>query len=250
MDEQLKNLFEGLELSDDFKAKVTQMVESLLATQREQVEEETKAKYEDLSEQYAEYLAVEMESKAQQYIDEELMPKVEQYIDLATKEFVEENAPAIDAQAKVDLAEQMLKGMCGLAEAYNVTIPEGDDVNENSEKIAALEKRLDKQLAENKALQKQITDNKRVQIVDAVCADLTESQCERFHPAVDRISFHDEEQYKSAVVEMYESYFPSKVAESKPAKEEASKGTSQITESVEDAYLSQLFGALKSKPNK
>ena len=216
MNEELKKLFEGMELSEDFKTKFSEVYEARIAEEKEAIKEEAETaaeeKYSAISEDYAEYVVSEMETKTDEYIQNELIPVVERYIDYAAKEFVNENKPEIQAKTKVELADKLITGFTGLAESYNVKVPEGqeDAVAKLEEKLKEADKRLDAALAESEKLQETIVESKKDSLIGSIVEGMTETKKERFSESAKKIKFIDESQFKDALEELKESYTPSK----------------------------------------
>ncbi len=110
MNEELKKLFEGSELSEEFVGKVASIVEAAVEERTAQIEETTSAKYQALSDDYAAYVVAEMEDKTAQYIETEVVPVIEKYLDYSVTEFMTENKMVIESGVKVELAEGFLAG--------------------------------------------------------------------------------------------------------------------------------------------
>lgn len=247
MSDLLKELFEGQELSQEFKDKVTAIFESALEEKETEIQEQLEAKYEKISEEYAEYVVSESEQLAEQYIEQEVMPMVEKYLDYSVKEFMTENQLAVESGTKVELAEQFLTGLTGIAENFNVQVPEGkeDYITEMEQKVEALQQRFDKVLDEKAELEQELVEDKMADIVDEKVKDLTESQKEKFFKVASKVKFQDEEQYATSINELYESYFPTEGGEFLTEKQEeqhrvdeAKKPTGQ--ESWVDQLLSRV----------
>lgn len=225
MNDLLKTLFEGQELSQEFKDKVQAVFETALEEKETEIQEQMESKYEKISEDYAQYVVEEMETKTEEYIEKEVMPMVEKYLDYATGEFMTENKIAIESGTKVELAEQFLSGMVGVAEGFNVKVPEGKDdyITEMQTKMEKLQSRFDAVLDEKAQLEQEITEGKMSDIVDETIKDLTESQKEKFQKVASKVKFQDEEQYKASINDLYESYFPTEGGDFLNEKQEEEK---------------------------
>jgi hypothetical protein len=214
MNEALKAIFDGTEITDEFKTKIQEAldtaVEKRIEIQSVKIQEEAEAKYEAISSEYAEYVVAEAQEKAQEYLDEEVLPMVDKYLNYATGEFMKENKLEIESGTKVELAESFLSGMSGIAEAYNVNVPQGKDdyITEMETKFENLQTRFNSVLDEKVELETKIVDDKKYAIVEAKTKDLTESQKEKFSKVAEKVKFQDETQYEDSINELYESYFP------------------------------------------
>jgi len=251
MNEDLKALFEGQDFTQEFKDKVTAIFDSVIEEKAQEIEEQTEEKYKQLSEEYSEYVVSEMEDKTQEYIESEVVPMVEKYLDYSVQEFMTENKLAIESGTKVQLAEQFLNGLSGVAESFNVQVPEGreDYIHEMEDKLNAAQERFDKALDENQKLKEELQTKEMNAIVESKVVDLTESQKERFERTVARVKFQDVEQYQAAVDELYESYFPKESQESmnegmefleEKQQEEETPKSSSISSSWEEQLFSKL----------
>ena len=239
--DKIQTLFEGTDLSQEFKDKAVAIVESMIAEKETTLTEEIEAKYQQISEDYAQYVVSEMEEKTEAYIQEEVIPMVEKYLDYSVKEFMTENQLAVESGTKVALAEQFLSGMSQIAEQFNVVVPEGKDdyITEMQTKLDAMEARFDAVLSEKAELEQELTESKMVTIVDAKVADLTESQKEKFYATAAKVSFKSEDQYKAAIDELFESYFPAK---GEQLKEDVQPEV--ITEQKGSTYFDQLLSRI------
>lgn len=244
MNEELKNLFEGSELSDEFKTKAAEIFEDALEQKLEEAREQLEEEYDQKAKEYSEYLISEMEDKTDEYIQSEVVPMVEKYLDYSVQEHFNSTETVVESQIKVELADKFLKGFVGLAEGYNVVVPNGQDslVEQLQEKLEKMQDRFDSVLAENVELKEEITIDKMSDIVDAKVVDLTESQKEKFFTAATRVKFQDETQYADAIDELYESYFPVEDANDKKTLTERKSADGIITESrAKDSWLDHLF---------
>lgn len=239
MNEALKALFEGQEFSEEFKAKVVAVFEAALEEKEQELTESIEQKYEQLSEEYSEYVRTEMEDKMNEYIAEEVLPNVDKYLSYATQEFMNENKLAVESGTKVELAESFLQGFKGIAEQYNVQIPEGqeDALKQMQEKLDAMQTRFDKVLDEKAELQSAVVESKREKIVSKLTKDLSESQKEKFSKVASKVGYKDDEQLEEAIQDLYESYYPSKenLGEGEVVTQPLNEGKTQ------DDYYSKLF---------
>lgn len=214
MNEDLQKIFEGMELTEDFKKKFEEVYNARIQEEtksiQEAAEQAAEDKYSALAEEYSEYVVSETEEKMDQYLNEEVIPAVERYMDHVAQEFVTENKMVIESETKVELADKFLSGFSQIAEQYNVTVPEGQDdvVSDLKGKLAEANETVDRLLSKTEQLKEQVETNTKSDIVDSVAEGMTETQKERFFESCAKIKFHDESQYKAAVQELRESYSP------------------------------------------
>lgn len=243
MNEDLKKLFEGMELSEDFKTKFKEIYESHIEEEtkkiQEKAESEAEEKYKKLSEEYSEYVVSEMEEKVDSYIKEEIIPSVDRYLNHVAEEFIKENKVVIESKQKVEMADTFLKGFGQIAEQYNVVIPEGKEnaFAELEAKLTEANKTIDSLMTKTEKLNEEIQNNKKQKIAESVCGDMTETQKERFMESCSKVKFIDDEQFKTAVAELKESYSPTK-----PNKIDEGKKDNDNKES--DEWLNSLIASV------
>lgn len=214
MNEDLKKIFDGVEISEDFKTKVSKVFESTVSEAREEIraEEESKAetKYAGLAESYSEYVVTEMEDKTEQYINEEVIPNIAKYVDHAASEFMSENKLAVDNGIKVKLAESFLGGLGSIAEQFNVQVPEGaeNELEKANQNLAEANQKIDNLLDKQSELEATITESKRSKVFDTVSEDMTETKREKLEEMASKVKFLDESQYKNALEDLKESLTP------------------------------------------
>src|SRR5690625_4787313 len=113
MNEELKKLFEGSELSEEFKTSVSALFESAVQDKVDEKEEEIRQKteefYEQKAQEYSEYVVNELQEKANSYINDEVLPMVEKYLDYSVDQFLVKNEQVAIDTIKVNAAEQFLK---------------------------------------------------------------------------------------------------------------------------------------------
>lgn len=240
MNEDLKKLFEGSELSDKFKESVGSVFEQAVKEAVEVEKAKIVEEYEKKLEEEKETLSVKYQEKADTYIAEEVMPQINKYLDYSVKEFVKENKIAVVDSLKVESAEAFLKGMIGLTESFNVKIPEGqsDIVKSLEKKLAESDARFNEALTEKDKLQETINKTKMDVIVAEQVKELTESQKEKFVQAIAKVKYRTDEQYKSAISDLYESYFPSGDGK-KVVKETIETKTKEVNE--DSKWLSEMI---------
>jgi len=210
MNDHVKALFEGQELSEDFKEKASTIIESMLAEKEAAIRETVIAEQKELFESQLEEKTAELEALSEQYVSEEVVPTISKYLTAAVNEWQEENQVAIESGVKVELAESFLKGFVGLAESHNLSVPEGSDsiVEKAQKELEEAKGKLDRVTENNVELKEALDTQTRSIVIDRVCSDLTESQKEKFSTYSESVDFKSREQFESAVTQLKESYFP------------------------------------------
>lgn len=244
-------LFEGTDLSEEFKVKA----EAILQTAIEegvtaQVEEAKLALEEGYKEQTEKRLA-ELDEAAGAYIEEAVMPTIDKYLTAAVAEWLKENEVPLAAKAKVELAESFLTGLAGLAAEHKLSLPEGED------KTVALQAQIDelsektKELLEkNIELQNENVNHQKAQVFAVATAALSESQREKLEGVAAKVEFKDAAQYGEALKSLAESYFPTAETVETPVEKEKVEVKAPIVESAEDAYVLRLRAQAERKSGK
>lgn len=206
---KLQSLFEGQDLSEEFKEKAEIIFASVI---EEQINEAKVAITTTLQEEFdAKVLTKieELDEASKLYMEQEVMPSVDKYLTAATQEWMTENTVAIEAAGKVALAESFLTGLVGLAADHRMTLPEGED------KTVALQKQIDELsekskelLNSNIELQKENIEHKKGLVITSVTSALSEAQKEKLQAPFALVEFKTEDQYTAALKSLTESYFP------------------------------------------
>jgi uncharacterized protein YjaZ len=250
MNDHVKALFEGQELSEDFKQKASAIIESMLSEKEAEIRESIVGEQTTLFESQVEEKTSELESLSEAYVTEEVLPTISKYLTAAVNEWQEENAIAIESGVKVELAESFLKGFVGLAEAHNLSVPEGSDsiVEKTQKDFEQVKSKLDSLTEKNVELKEALDEQTRSIVIARVCSDLTESQKEKFTTYSESMQFKTQDQFESAVSQLKESYFPKtgdkKVEEDEQEKVLESENLTEKDETRESAWLKTFVGRL------
>lgn len=210
MNDHVKALFEGQELSEEFKTKASNIIESMLTEKQAEIRGQVEVEQKELFEAQITEKISELELVSESYVSEEVLPTISKYLTAAVNEWQEENAIAIESGVKVELAESFLKGFVGLAESHNLVVPEGSDsiVEKTQKELESLKTKLDGLTEKNVELKESLDEQTKSIVVDRVCYELTESQKEKFVSYSESVDFKNESQFESALSQLKESYFP------------------------------------------
>ena len=88
-------------------------------------------------------------------------------------------------------------------EKYNV-------LEDQSSKIEELEKKLNESIEKNVELSKENGEHKRQNIIDEASEDLADTQKEKFNKLAEEVEYSNEEDFKTKVATIKESYFGKK----------------------------------------
>ena len=242
VEEDLKALIEGEELSEEFQDKARVIFETAIKTKVEEIKEE-------LQESYAAALVEELET-----IKGGLIERVDSYLEYVSDEWMQENALQVETGLKTEMTESFLEGMKGLFEEHYVTIPEEkyDVLNSMVDKLDEMEGKLNEQIERNVALNRRLAES----TADVIFADVTEgladTQKEKLATLAENVEFESESDYREKLGTLKESYFPTKTTStpkstSENLSEEVSTDevASQEVNPQMQAYLGMLSRAAK-----
>ena len=203
--EDMEALFNGEELTEEFKAKATTIYEAaVMARVREEVariEEEFESK---LAEQVAQNT-------------EGIVEQVDGYLGYIAEQWMAQNEIALERGIKSDILEGFVAGLKDLFEEHYIDIPEEkfDVVNALEEQVEELEAKLNEQVAANVELTKSISDKQRDEIVNQVGQGLTDIETEKFNALVSELTYESAETFETKVKTIRENYFTTKAADVK-----------------------------------
>ncbi len=199
VDEDVKALLEGEELSEEFQEKAKTIFETAIKTKVDEV----KAK---LEESYAANLVEEINT-----VKVTLTERLDSYLEYVSDEWIAENKLAVEAGLKTEMTESFLNGMKKLFEDHYVTIPEEKyDVLESMvDKLDEMESKLNEQIEKNVALNKRLGQSTAEAIFAEVAEGLAVTQREKLTSLAENVEFESETDYREKLETLKESYFPS-----------------------------------------
>ena len=200
--EDMDALFNGEELTEEFKSKATTIYEAAVMarvkTEVARLEEEFAAKLE--------------EATAKQI--EGLVEQVDGYLGYVAEQWMAQNEIALERGMKSEILEGFVGGLKSLFEEHYIEVPEErfDVLGEMEQHIEDLEAKLNEQVATNIELSKTLAEQKRSEIVKVVSEGLTDTETEKFNALVEELSYEDSESFETKVKTIRENYFTSKAA--------------------------------------
>lgn len=204
VEESIANMFEGMDLSEDFKSKVTLVFEAA-------VNEATKTRLEEAVSEIEEKLEESFNEALEESIDE-ILENLDSYLDYVVNEWMQENEVAIEAGIKVEMAESLMEGLKDLFENHNIDIEDEtvDVVAGLEEQIEELSTQTNEAINENIELTKEINALKAELVFNDVAEGLTVSQKERLKTLAEKLDFDDADEYASDLNTLKESFFKTK----------------------------------------
>ena len=241
VDDDVKALLEGEELSEEFQEKAKTIFETAIKTKVEEVKA-------NLEESYAATLVEEIDT-----VKAALTERLDSYLEYVADEWVQENKLAVENGIKGEMTESFLNGMKQLFEDHYVTIPEEKyDVLESMvDKLDEMEGKLNEQIEKNVSLNKRLAESTADVILADVAEGLAVSQKEKLASLAENVEFESESDYREKLDTLKESYFPSGTSAPKSNSENLSEEVStdevvsQDTTPRMQAYLDTLSRAAK-----
>jgi len=195
--EAVDRLFEGADLSEEFKDKTIAIFEAA-------VHEKVLAEKAMLEEKF--------ESDLQEQIDvavEELVEKVDAYLDYVVENWMDDNKVQIESSIKVEVAESLLAGIKGLVTEHNMEIDE-----EQIDAVSELEAKLEESTSKyNELVEQMIEVRESKQKADLeiafneIAESLTDTQAEKLRVLSEGVSFDTVVDYSKKLIAIRDNYF-------------------------------------------
>ena len=187
-------------LSEEFKQKAATVFEAAIKSKVKEIAEEIEADYNKKFE--------EETSKAK----DELVEKVDSYLSYVVEEWMKENELALERGIKGEIAEDFISGLKKLFEDHYIDVPDEkyNVLEDQASKIEELNKKLNESIEKNVELSKENSKYVRQSIIDEASKELAETQKEKFNKLAEEIDYTNEEDFKTKVSTIKESYFGKK----------------------------------------
>lgn len=207
----IAGLFEGLDLSEDFKSKAQLVFEAA-------VNEAAAAKAASIAESLEEDLQEQFEESLNESL-EEIVENLDSYLDYVVAEWMSENELAVESGIKVEMAESFMEGLKELFYEHNVEIDEEtiDVVAELEEEIESLKEATNRAINEKIELDEEVQALRAVRVFETMTEGLSQAQVERFRVLSEKLDHSDLDSYQEDLATIKESFFkktsPSTVTE-------------------------------------
>ena len=240
--EDMNALFDGQELTEDFKTRTTLVFETA-------VKSNVKANLALIEEK----MEAELTAKTDALL-EDVTAKLDGYLDYMVTEWVEENAVAVENGLKNEILEDFVGGLQTLFAENYIEIPEDkfNVVDEQAIEIAGLKEELDAEMNKNVEARSALNDATAKDIFGTVSEDLTMTQVEKLTSLAEGVVFEDAESYTEKLETLKEAYFPTEekkeevIAEGKTEvkdSEEMSESMKRIVSSLSSSKEASILGA-------
>ena len=187
-------------LSEEFKQKAATVFEAAIKSKVKEIAEDMQADYDKK--------LTEETSKSK----DELVEKVDSYLAYVVEEWMKENELALERGIKGEIAEDFISGLKKLFEDHYIDVPDEkyNVLEDQSSKIEELEKKLNESIEKNVELTKENGEHKRQDIIDEASKELADTQKEKFNKLAEEVEYSNEEDFKTKVATIKESYFGKK----------------------------------------
>lgn len=200
MKEDMDAMFDGEELSEEFKEKATTFFEAA-------VHARVQEKIASLEEEYETKLTEEVTQ-----IAEELSTKIDDYLGYVVEQWMEENEVAIETSLRSQVTEEFIDGLKALFNEHYINIPEDkvDVIEELALQVEELQGKLNSSIEEQIELKKQIDEQTKQLVFSEVSEGLVATQADKFMTLAEGVEYSDAETYKRKLEVIKESYFTGK----------------------------------------
>ena len=226
------------DLSEDFKRKAATVFEAA-------VKSKVRSEVERMEDEYKSELEENINTTK-----EELTEKVDSYMNYVVEEWMKENELAIERGLKGEIAEDFISGLKQLFEDHYVDVPDEkyDVLEAQSEKISELEGRINEMMEEQIQSKTQNATLVKEQVMSSLCADLAETEIEKFKSLIEDVDFTNEESYREKLGTLKENYFPKKSEVLTETLDDVETGIAQDIDTSDSmaAYMSAIGRTVNS----
>jgi len=229
-------LFEGQELSDEFKAKAATIFEAALNEKVSIIEQAIlQASQEVIEEQVSDVATA-------------LTEQVDGYLGYVLNEWMEENKLQVEQGFRTEIAENFIQGLKELFQNSYVQVPEEkvDLVDELFAENRQLEENLNQLMKQHMELQEKNIVNECSNAFMELSSDLADTEVEKLASLCESIEFSSVDQYKEKVKILKESYFNGKLPEAESLTEETSASVKPIINEDMNVYVKSISKHLKA----
>lgn len=231
-------IFEGDDLTEDFKTKATTIFEGAVVAAANMRLEEALDKLEDV---YAHEVGL---------IKTELEENLDNYLDHVVENWEVENELDVKTGVKDEIMEDFIAGLKTLFAEHYVEIPEEKvDVVETLEaRINELEERLNNSVNENIEMNEAIEDFMKEGIIVELAEDMTELNSDKLRTFAENIEYESDENFREKLSVMKKNYFSNEKGEAQNLGEEFD--TLKVKDDDDDVDPMQALARRVSSLNK
>lgn len=241
IEEDMNALFNGEELSEEFKTKAATIFESAVIARAVTVTEQLEADILAAAEESVEEIKTELEEQ------------INQYLGYVVEEWKEDNKVSIQSGLRSEIVEDFMHGLRNLFVENYIDIPEDkvDVVKDLSDKVDELSSDLNEALNKIIEMNSIIQESDKKEILLSVCEGLTSTQVEKMKTLAEGIEFTADGEYRNKLEVIKESYFSKKVDSDhqvtmiETLNEEVPEGVdTEVTSQIMDDYVKAISRTL------
>lgn len=243
VEEDVKQIFAGQELSEDIRTKATALYEAAVHARVQHI---ASSKLAELQEQNTR----ELESQK-----EVLVEQVAAYLNFAVKDWAKSNAVGIKAGLRSEITEAFMEGMKNLFQESMLDVPDDEtnvveklveanealktQINEGYEKILEAKKEAD---AEKKVLKEKVESLEKQAILESASKSLSALEAEKLKTLVEGMEFTSKELFTEKVALVKATHFAGtqKVSGSKQSLTESVSNQSAKADGAISAYVQAI----------
>jgi hypothetical protein len=196
IDEDIKAIFAGQEIDEDFTKKAAMIFEAAINSRLTKAAELMQPTLQKL-----------MDSKIEE-LKEKLEEDINEYLGYIAEQWAEDNKLAIESGVRTDIAESFMSGLKTLFEEHYIDIPEDkvDVVTELTDELDELKENLNQQISKNLSIIKELNESKKQRIIKESVDGLTLPKKEKITSLAENIEFTTEQEFKEKVDVLKENY--------------------------------------------
>ena len=197
-------IFAGEELSEEFKNKVSTLIEAVVASrvtkERKQLEEEFELATTEL---------VQKTLTESDELKEGLVEKIDGYLDYVVEQWMENNELALERGIRGELFESFMNGMKNLFEEHHVNVSDEqlDVIQEMRSEMEELTNRLDEMTEQNVELKQVFKEVERQSQIAEAVEGLSDLDAEKFKTLAEELVFDDGETFARKLEVVRENFF-------------------------------------------
>lgn len=221
MDHHLEALFNGQELSEDFKTRTATIFEAAVNERVQSIREELETKVESK-------LAAAIEENK-----EEMAANLDSYLNYVVEEWMKENEVAIERGLRNEVTEEFLSGLRNLFLEHNIDVPESkvDVLEKMAERIEELEENLNKEIENNISLREKVETAAKRDIVEEIGSDLTATERVKLRKLLEGVNSESHEDFVTKAKILKENYFAEGI--------EPIRNTEEGIEDLQPSYIAE-----------
>jgi hypothetical protein len=235
--EMIASIFDGADLSEEFKMKTTTIFEAAIHERVEEIRAELEEEFEaELTEQV-------------EVVVEELSNKLDSYLDYVIENWMEENEVALEAGYKVQVAESIINGLKALVEDHDLEIEESelDVIAAMEEQVATTEQKYNELFEAYVAEREEKETLQKNAAIAAFSEGLVDTDAARFNTLAEGVSYESVEDFVAKLEVIKESYFSESVSR---AEDQAEVLEEEVLEEAKAPAVNPAVAAYVNSLNK